>query len=194
VVGHSEGGLVALIAAAKEKKIAAVGLIATPGMTGADVVLAQQQRLLDRTNMTAEEKQTKVDEQKKIHDAVITGKGLELLPANVRRSVDNPEFQGILISDPAKLVAQVRQPLLIVQGVLDTQVEPHNADLLEALARKRKNATPVDVVKVAGINHLLVPATTGEFSEYAELKDKHVSAAVTEAIVAWLNKTLSPAR
>ena len=31
VVGHSEGGLVALIAAAKEKRIAAVGLIATPG-------------------------------------------------------------------------------------------------------------------------------------------------------------------
>ena len=48
VVGHSEGGLVALIAASKEKKIAAVGLIATPGITGADIVLAQQQRLLNR--------------------------------------------------------------------------------------------------------------------------------------------------
>jgi pimeloyl-ACP methyl ester carboxylesterase len=194
VVGHSEGGLVALMAAAREKKIAAVGLIATPGMSGADVVLAQQKRLLDRTKMTAEEKQAKVDEQKKIHEAVISGKGLDVLPANVRRSVDNPEFQGILMSDPAKLVPQVRQPLLIVQGALDTQVEPQNADLLDALARKRKNATPVEVVKVPGINHLLVPATTGEFSEYSDLKDKNVSKAVTEAIVAWLNRTLSTAR
>jgi pimeloyl-ACP methyl ester carboxylesterase len=194
VVGHSEGGLVALMTAAKEKKVAAVGLIATPGTTGADVVLAQQKRILDRSKLSAEEKQAKVEEQKKIHEAVITGKGLELLPPNVRRSVDNPEFQGLLMSDPAKLVAQVRQPLLIVQGALDTQVEPQNADQLAALARKRKNATPVEVVKVPGINHLLVPATTGEFSEYADLKDKNVSREVTQAIVTWLNKTLSTAR
>ena len=194
VIGHSEGGLVALMAAAKDRRIAAVGLIATPGATGADVVLAQQKHLLDRTKMTAEEKQVKVDEQKNIHDAVMSGKGLEALPPAVRRAVDNPEFQGILMSDPAKLVAPVRQPLLIVQGALDTQVEPENADRLEALARKRKNAAAVEVVKVPGINHLLVPATTGEFSEYSDLKDKHVSSAVTQAIVTWLNKTLSAAR
>ncbi len=144
--------------------------------------------------LSAEERQAKVDAQKRIHEAVITGKGLDQLPPDVRRTVDNPEFQSLLTSDPAKLVANVRQPLLIVQGALDTQVEPQNADLLEALARKRKNATPVEMVKLPGINHLLVPATTGEFTEYADLKDKHVSAAVTGAIVTWLNKTLSAAR
>jgi pimeloyl-ACP methyl ester carboxylesterase len=194
IVGHSEGGLIALMAAAKDKKIAAVALIATPGVTGADVVLAQQKRLLDRTKMTAEEKQAKVDEQKRIQDAVITGKGLEQLSPAIRRSIDNAEFHGILTSDPSKLMPPVKQPLLIVQGGLDTQVEPQNADALEALARKRKNAPPVEVVKVPAINHLLVPATTGEVSEYADLKDKHVSGAVTQALVTWLNKTLSTAR
>ena len=194
VIGHSEGGLVALMAAAKDKKIAAVGLIATPGITGADIVLAQQQRLLNRMTLTPEEKQAKVDAQKKIHEAVITGKGLEQLPPDVRRTVDNAEFQSLLVSDPVKLVPNVRQPLLIVQGELDTQVEPQNADRLGELARKRKNAPAVDVVKVPGINHLLVPATTGEVSEYGTLADKHVSEAVTQAIVTWLKKTLSPAR
>jgi pimeloyl-ACP methyl ester carboxylesterase len=194
VIGHSEGGLVALMAAAKEKKIAAVGLIATPGVSGADVVLAQQQRLLDRMKLTPEEKQAKVDAQKKIHEAVITGKGLELLPPDVRRTVDNPEFQSLLVSDPTKLVSNVRQPLLIVQGDLDTQVEPQNADRLGELARARKNAPAAEVVKVPGVNHLLVPATTGDVTEYGTLKDKHVSEAVTQAIVSWLNKTLSPAR
>jgi uncharacterized protein len=194
VVGHSEGGLVALIAAAKEKRIAAVGLIATPGITGADVVLAQQQRLLNRMTLTPEEKQAKVDAQKKIHEAVISGKGLELLPPEVRRSVDNAEFQSLLTSDPAKLVAAVRQPLLIVQGELDTQVEPLNADRLERLARARKNAPPPEVVKVPGVNHLLVPATTGEVDEYATLKEKHISRQVTDAVVTWLKKTLSTAR
>jgi uncharacterized protein len=194
VVGHSEGGLVALMAAAKEKRIGAVGLIATPGITGAEVVLAQQQRLLNRMAITPEEKQAKIEAQKKIHEAVITGKGLELLPPDVRRAVDNAEFQSLLASDPAKLVAAVRQPLLIVQGELDTQVEPLNADRLEALARARKNALPPEVVKVPGINHLLVPATTGEVDEYAALTDKQISRQVTDAIVTWLTKTLSAAR
>jgi len=194
VVGHSEGGLVALIAASKEKKIAAVGLIATPGIAGADIVLAQQQRLLNRMSISAEEKQAKVDAQKKIHEAVISGKGLELLPPDVRRSVDNAEFQSLLVSDPTKLVAAVRQPLLIVQGELDTQVEPMNADRLESIARARKNAPPPDVVKVPGVNHLLVPATTGEVDEYGSLKDKQVSRQVTDAIVTWLKKTLSTVR
>ena len=190
-IGHSEGGLVALMAAAKDKRIGAVGLIATPGITGADILLAQQQRLLSRMKLSPEEKQSKIDAQKKIHEAVMTGKGLELLPPDVRRSVDNAEFQSLLMSDPAKLVENVRQPLLIVQGDLDTQVEPQNADKLEALARKRKNAPPVEVVKVPGINHLLVAATTGEADEYGTLKDKQVSQVLTQAIVTWLNKTLA---
>ena len=194
VVGHSEGGLVGLIAAAREKKIAAVVLIATPGLTGADVVLAQQQRLLNRMTLTPEEKQAKVEAQKKIHEAVITGKGLEQLPPDVRRSVDNVYFQSLLTSDPSKLVPPVRQPLLIVQGELDTQVEPSNADRLETLAKARKNAPQTEVVKVPGVNHLLVPATTGEVDEYAALQDKQVSRQVTDAIVTWLKKTLSPSR
>jgi len=65
------------------------------------------------------------------------------------------------------VIPDVRQPILIVQGELDTQVEPSNADKLEALARKRKNAPAVDTVKVPGVNHLLVPAMTGEVDEYA---------------------------
>ena len=194
VVGHSEGGLVALLAATKDKRIASVAVLATPGTTYADVALALQKRALDRLTLTPEERQAKVDEQKKIHEAVITGKGLELLPTNVRRSVDNGEYQSLLATDPAKVMANVRQPVLIVQGALDTQVEPANADVLEGLARKRKNAPAVETVKVPGINHLLVPATTGESAEYATLKDPHVSAAVTQAIVTWLNKTLSTAR
>jgi pimeloyl-ACP methyl ester carboxylesterase len=194
VVGYSEGGLVALIAATKDKRISAVALLATPGTTYGDVALVQQKRALDRMALSAEERNAKIEEQKKIHEAVITGKGLDLLPADVRRAVDNGEYQSLLATDPAKLVASVRQPLLIVQGDVDTQVEPSNADRLEELAKKRKNAPPVDVVKVPGVNHLLVPATTGEPAEYATLRDKKVAAAVTDAIVTWLNKTSSTTR
>jgi fermentation-respiration switch protein FrsA (DUF1100 family) len=124
---------------------------------------------------------------------VISGKGLELLAPDVRRAVDNLEYQSLLSADPAKMLPEVRQPLLIVQGELDTQVEPSNADRLEALASKRKNARPAEVAKVPGVNHLLVPATTGDTDEYPTLKDKHVSQAVTQAVATWLKKTLSTA-
>jgi hypothetical protein len=194
VAGHSEGGTVALMAAAREKRIAAVVVLGTSGVTGAELVLAQQQRVLSKSKMTAEERQAKVDLQKRIHEAVITGKGWDQLPADVRKQVDNPEYQSILLNDPSKVMPNVKQPILIVHGELDTQVEPSNADTLEALARKRKNAPPVDVVKVPGVNHLLVPAKTGEVDEYGTLTDKQVSANVTNAIVTWLKKTFSVTR
>ncbi|HMJ83128.1 MAG TPA: alpha/beta fold hydrolase [Vicinamibacterales bacterium] len=193
VIGHSEGGTVALTAASKDKRIGAVAVLGAPGVTGADIVLAQQQRLLNRSALSAEDKQKRIDAQKRIHDVVISGKGLELLAPDVRRAVDNVEYQTLLVADPAKILTDVRQPLLIVQGDLDTQVEPPNADRLEALARARKNAKPVEVVKIPGVNHLLMPAATGEVDEYPTLKDKHVSPAVTQAIVTWLKKTLSAA-
>ena len=139
--------------------------------------------------LSDEERQSKIDLQKQIHEAVLTGKGWDQIPPELRRTVDTPEFQSILSNDPAKVMPDVRQPILIVQGDLDTQVEPSNADQLEALARKRKNQPPVAVVKVPGVNHLLVPAKTGEVDEYSNLPDKHVSPAVTQALVEWLKKT-----
>jgi len=190
VAGHSEGGFVSLLSADREKRVAAVVLIATPGINGADYVLAQQQRMLSRSNLPEADRQTRIDLQKRINEAAMTGKGLEAFPPDVRRQIDNAEFQSLLNTDPAKLVPRVRQPILIVQGMLDTQVEPANADRLEALARDRKPPATVDVVKVPDVNHLLTPATTGEMDEYATLPDKHVSPAVSAAVAEWLKKTL----
>jgi pimeloyl-ACP methyl ester carboxylesterase len=189
VVGHSEGGAVALLAAAAEKRIAAVGLMAANGVKGADLILEQQQHVLGRSSLSDAEKQGRVELQKRINDAVITGKGWDTLPPETKRA-DTVEFQSILTTDPAKIIPNVRQPLLIVQGDLDVQVAPINADRLEALARKRKNSPTVEVVKVPGINHLLVPAATGEIDEYGTLKDKHVSPAVTTALATWLHNVM----
>ena len=191
VVGHSEGGAVALLAASKDKRIAAVALLAANGVSGSELVLAQQRRILDRSTLSPEEKQERINFQRQINEAIVTGRGLDQLPPDVRRQVDDPEFQSMLANDPAKVMPGAKQPVLIVQGALDTQVEPSNADRLEELAKKRKNGGPVDVVKVANVNHLLVPAVTGEANEYPSLKDKHVSTDVTQAIVEWLRKTLT---
>ena len=96
--------------------------------------------------------------QEKINAAVIKGTGWNDVPDAARRAADNPWFYSFLTFDPAKAMADTRQPVLIVQGELDTQVQPYHADKLAEFARARKGAKAlVDVVKVPGINHLLVP-------------------------------------
>jgi pimeloyl-ACP methyl ester carboxylesterase len=184
LVGHGEGGWVAMLAA-KEKRIASLVFVGTPGTSGADLILEQQRHALDLLQTPAAERQTKIDLQKKIHAAVIAERGWEGIPPAMRRQADTPWFRSLLLFDPARVMPKVKQPILILQADLDTQVPPSHADKLAELARARKKAPAVDVKHIPGINHLLVPATTGEIAEYDQLKDRTVSAAVAQAIDEW---------
>ena len=190
VAGYDDGGVVAMLTASKDSRVGALALVETIGVTGAESNLYQVTHQLDRANRPSAEKQATIDLQKRIQNAVITGSGWEGIQPAVRQQADTPWFQSFLAFDPAKVMASVDQPVLIVEGELDTQVPAANADRLEELAGERKKSRPVEAVRLPGINHLLVPATTGEPDEYAELKDKHVSPAVPQAIAAWLKKTL----
>ncbi len=194
VVGHSEGGSVAMLAATREKKIAALVLVSTIGVTGAELNIAQVTHALEYARRPEAERLATIDLQRRIQDAVLTGKGWETVPPALRKQADVPWFHSFLAFNPAKLMGDVKQAILIVQGLLDVQVQPSNADRLETLARARKKAGPVETVRVPGVNHLLVPATTGEVDEYATLKDKQISSAVTKPITDWLKKTLGVAR
>jgi pimeloyl-ACP methyl ester carboxylesterase len=194
VVGHSEGGAISMLAAAKDNRIAALALVASLGITGAELNLAQVNHALERSTRSDAEKQSTVNLQKQIQAAVLTGKGWETIPPGLRKQADVPWFQSFLAFDPAKPMAGTRQPILIVQGLLDTQVAPSNADRLEQLAQGRKKGAKVEVAKIPGVNHLLVPATTGEVDEYASLSEETVSPAVAEAIVGWLGKTFTASR
>jgi pimeloyl-ACP methyl ester carboxylesterase len=192
VAGHSEGGLVALLAATREKKIGAVALIATPGTTGAELVLEQQRHALDRMKLPDAERQAKIDLQQKIHAAVASGKGWEDVPPAVRRQADTPWFQSFLAFDPAVIVPKVRQPLFIAHGELDRQVPVGHATRLADLAKARKNGGDAKLVTVPGVNHLLTTAKTGEVDEYGVLETKTISRQIVDALVAWLQTALPP--
>jgi pimeloyl-ACP methyl ester carboxylesterase len=191
VVGHSEGAWVSLLAAARERRIGALASIAGPSTTGAELVLAQQQQALDQMKLSPEERDKKVALQKQIQTAVVTGKGWDSVPTEERRAADTPWFQSLLTFDPAKVIKDVRQPLLFVHGELDRQVPVAHADRLADLARKDSDSKSVEVVVVRGVNHLLVPAITGEVSEYQSLTDRNVSKDVSGALSAWLTKTFA---
>lgn len=194
VVGHSEGAAVAMLLGARENRVKAAVLVAGPGSTGAELVLEQQRHQLDRMKVDDTERAAKIALQEQIQAAVLKGTGWEGVPDNLRRAADTPWFQSLLAFDPARVMKDVDQPVLIVQGELDTQVPPHHADKLLALAEARKKKVDAQLLKVPGVNHLLVPAKTGEVSEYGSLADATVAPAVPAGIGAWLAKTLGPGK
>ena len=193
LVGHSEGGLVAMLTAGRERgRVAAMALLGTPSANGNDVVLEQQKHLLSKMPIDDAQRAEKIELQEKINQAVIKGTGWGDIPLPARRAADTPWFYSFLTFNPDRAMDETRQPVLIVQGELDVQVQPHHADKLAVMARERKGSkVPVEVVKVPGVNHLLVPAKTGDISEYSTLgPDAKVSPQVTGAIVTFLTKVL----
>ena len=148
LVGHSEGAWVALLAARRAGSVSAVGLIAGVGTTGAQLNLEQQQYAFRAANTAEAERAAKVELQKKVQAAVLTGKGWDDVPADIRKQAESPWFASFLAFDPAPLVAKLDQPILVIHGALDTQVPPHHAEKLGALANARKKAPKTDVVRV----------------------------------------------
>jgi pimeloyl-ACP methyl ester carboxylesterase len=188
VAGHGQGGAVAMLAAAREKKIASLVLLAAVGTTGAELILEQQRHQLDLMKLPEPERQQKIETQEKLQAAVVSQKGWEGLSEEVKQQADTPWFRSLLQFDPEKVMARIKQPILIVQGDLDTQVPPHHAERLAGLARKRKNTPPVETIHLPAVNHLLVKATTGEAAEYAQLQQKQISPDVAAGVAEWLRR------
>ena len=194
VLGHGDGAWVAMLAAVRERRFAGLVSIAAPATTGAELVLDQQRYALDQLKTPDAERTAKVSLQRQINAAVVSGRGWDGISADVRRQADTPWFQSLLAFDPARIVADARQPMLFVHGEVDRQVPVAHADRLANLARAEGRSKSIAVVAVRGVNHLLIPAVTGDVSEYPSLTDRHVSRDVTSAVTTWLTKTFPAVR
>jgi len=183
VIGHDEAAWVALIAASRENRIRAVVSLAGPSSRGTDWVLERQALSLDLLNLSPEERADRVARQKQIHAAVLSGKGWDDIPEEVRRDADTPWFQSLLEFDPDETLRRVRQPLLFVHGAADRQVPPDNAEKLAAIARARDRSPSIEVVVAEGVNHLLVTED-----------DPNLSPEVASAVAGWLTRTFASMR
>jgi pimeloyl-ACP methyl ester carboxylesterase len=190
VVTYSDASAIGLTLAGAGNGVRGVALVSAPGVTGRETVLAQQQALLTRLGGSVADREARMVLQQRIIDASITGKGWDALPADIRRQADTEWFRTWLLFDPAVAMKKVDQPLLIVQGALDRETPVANADKLEQLGRARKGAPGAATQKVVvpGVNHLLLPAKTGEPDEYDSLPTQTIAPEVVTAIVTWLNQ------
>jgi pimeloyl-ACP methyl ester carboxylesterase len=192
LVGYGEGGWIALVVGARDQKIAAIGLIATPSTTGTELVLEQQRLMFEGNSTSPAVQQSAIEQQKKILEAVVTGKGWENFNPDMRKRVDTPLYRSFLMFEPAQVIVKVRQPMLVVQPMLDREIPAYHGEQLAQLARSRPRARATEFVQLAGVNHLLARAATGEVSEYGTLTQRSISPAATLELTSWLAKALIP--
>jgi pimeloyl-ACP methyl ester carboxylesterase len=192
LVGYGEGGWIALVVGAREQRVAAIALIATPATPGTELVLEQQRLMFEGSSTSPAAQQAAAEQQKKILEAVVSGKGWENFNSDMRKRVDTPLYRSFLMFDPAQMIVKTRQPMLVMHPMLDREVPAHHGEQLAQLARSRPRARAAEFAQLAGVNHLLARAATGEISEYGTLTQRSISPAATLELTSWLAKALIP--
>jgi len=153
VLGHSEGGLVALAAAKGQQDVCGIVLVCAAGRPMGELLRDQLRANPANAPLLAQALPA--------IDALEAGKHVDttdMAPALTR--LFRPQVQGFLMSafsyDPAKLLSGYGKPVLIVQGQRDIQV--HESD-----ARILKQADPqATLALLPDVNHVLKSVTSDD--------------------------------
>lgn len=188
LLGHGDGGWIAMIAARRERRADHLVLVATPAGTGAHWVLEQQRAALDRLGSAETERAENIELQQRIHDAVMNGGPWTGVPDEMRGQADTPWFRSFLEFEVTDTLRRTRQPLLIVRGSLDDQVGPEHAAALEATAQTRRDEATVELLTLDNLDHRLVETVSGEPPSYGALSTATVSPSFTTALTNWLQE------
>jgi fermentation-respiration switch protein FrsA (DUF1100 family) len=212
IIGHSEGGLIAPIVAARSKDVAFVVLLAGPGLPGDSILLMQQeliakaqgapQELIDRNAEANVRLFAAVKGSRDSADAAarvdsISKRMVAFLPeeqreqarvqlAAARREMLSPWMMYFLKYDPRPTLRQVRVPVLALDGSLDLQVPPRQDLAAIDSALNAGGNKDHRVEELPGLNHLFQPARTGSPTEYATITETFSPTAL-EVIADWIN-------
>jgi fermentation-respiration switch protein FrsA (DUF1100 family) len=155
ILGHSEGSLIGILVAKREK---IDGLVSVEG-SGRDLAMLLRDQL--KRNLPPK----LLEQSSHIIDELVAGRTVADVPAELT-VLFRPSVQPFLITwlkyDPAKEIASVETPILIVQGTTDLQVSMDDAKLLMAA---NKNAR---LVTIENMNHVLKVAPGKSIAEQAK--------------------------
>ncbi len=166
ILGHSEGGMLALEAAhilkAEGHPPAVLILVSTPGRTIDAVLTDQLKGLLAKQHATPEQTDFFLSENARITKVIQqTGKVPLDVPAGLAALY--PAYLGKFLHselawDPGKLAADFSGPVLVVQGSADIQISPErDAKALDAALAARKDDVHTLAVIPKASHNLKVP-------------------------------------
>lgn len=210
VLGHSEGGIISYMLAARGKADFVVSL-AGPVLPGDSVLLMQNRDVLttaglDKDNVekyaTALSRVFKyrMSEQKmKFSDkpeslVPMLTMDIALLPElrknliETVKMVDSPWLVSYLKYDPATDIRKINSPVMLIIGDNDKQVNA-TANIQAAGNNLPKAVKAKSLLKAyPTLNHLFQPAETGSPGEYAKIETT-ISEEVLDDITSWITKT-----
>jgi uncharacterized protein len=194
LIGHSEGGMIAPMAAARSADVAFIVLMAGPGIVG-DKLLVMQNGLISAAECSQQVKESMAQaerlfaiardetdpqiakqkvqaEQAKLNDAARKRLEAQISATSAQlKGLITPWFRFFLNYDPRPTLLKVHVPVLAINGELDTQVPAHED--LAAIEQALKDGGNRDykIVLLPKLNHLFQTSTTGAPSEYAEIQE-----------------------
>lgn len=203
LVGHSEGGTIASMIAARNPDVAFIVMMAGTGVRGDQLLPAQVEAILTSGGKSAEEAAKAARDQRVIlqlaerepDDAVISRQLRELSDGKMPdaqigaqiKEIRAPWFRYFLTYDPAVALSKVKCPVLALNGDKDRQVlADQNLPAIRAALEASGN-THFEIDKLPGLNHLFQTATTGSPSEYAEIEET-ISPVALDKIATWILK------
>lgn len=199
LLGHSEGGIVAPLAASRSQDVAFLILLAAPTVPGDELLYRQNELLLSA--LGAEDKRIEEqlarlreifgllraegDQDKALREAVerqiawqLESAGMDVGPDALQGQAQaalgmytSPWFQSFLTFDPGPILRQTQIPLLALNGGLDLQVgAEQNLTALRNALEAAGNGDAV-VKELSGLNHLFQKAQTGLPTEYGQIEE-----------------------
>jgi uncharacterized protein len=200
LIGHSEGGLIAPIAAARTKDVAFIVLMAGTGLPGSKILEIQGQLILKAGGASESEMKEERSRQKRLIDIITTERNekaaeaklkaawkeiVAAMPEAERKALDasggslheaaitgfnDTWFRYFLTYDPRPTLRLVRCPVLALNGEKDLQVSAKENLAEIAKALQAAGNRTVKTVELPGLNHLFQPCKTGSPSEYAAIE------------------------
>ena len=203
LVGHSEGGVIAPMVAARHSDVSFIVMMAGPGVRGDEIIPAQLAAILeaggagkqDAEKSAADERELLLLSEHEKDDAVIqkkikelsNGRSSDALAEAQAKQIRSPWYQYFLQYDPATALEKVKCPVLAINGEKDRQVPP--SQNLPAIRKALESAGNLhfEVDELPSLNHLFQTAKTGSPTEYAEIEET-MSPVALEKISGWILK------
>lgn len=206
LVGHSEGGLVAPMVAARTP-VAFLVLLAAPGVPGDEIILSQGDVLARAQGKPEAAVQRMHASQRRLFDLVKQEKDVQILEQKARPLIEasldgldeaekraigdrgkrveallaqlsSPWLRFFVAYDPRPALTKLRCPVLALAGEKDLQVPAkRNLEAIAAALAAGKNRGS-STRALPGLNHLFQTAKTGSPTEYASIEETFSPAAL----------------
>jgi hypothetical protein len=203
LIGHSEGGLIAPMIAARNKDVAFIVMMAGTGVPGDQILPAQSEAIEVAGGKNPEAAAKDAVKERAMLTLVETEKDEAALEKELRekmtgdvpdaqigaaiKQLTSPWFRYFLTYDPATALRKVTCPVLAINGELDKQVLPNQnlPPIRKALEEARNKHFEID--QMPELNHLFQTAKTGALSEYAEIEET-IAPVALEKMGSWILK------